>query len=280
MRKKGKWLLFLLVLICCGGFAAYQFLWHQTYDREPPKITMDQDELTLSVSDPESALLQGVTATDAQDGDVTDSLVVESVRGVVANQEFTVTYAAFDSVGNVAKAQRTVHYSDYVSPRFSLTGSLLFRAEASLDIFSVLEAEDVVDGDLTDRIKATMTSGGQQISDPGDYTVEFRVTNSLGDTSYFEAPIRVVAAENSTAAVTLSEYLIYVSKGDKLQPKDYLDSLQVGKEMVSLGRYNSDVFIDVDSNVDTDTPGTYWVDYTVTYGDYIGQSRLIVVVEE
>ena len=280
MRKKGKWLLFLLVLVCCGGFAAYQFLWHQTYDREPPKITMDQDELTLSVSDPESALLQGITATDAQDGDVTGSLVVESVLGVVANQEFTVTYAAFDSVGNVAKAQRTVHYSDYVSPRFSLTGSLLFQAGASLDIFSVLAAEDVVDGDLTERIKATMTSGGQQISEPGDYTVEFRVTNSLGDTSYFEAPIRVVAAENNTAKVTLSEYLIYVSKGEKLQLKEYLESMKAGKDTIPLGRYNSDVFIDVDSNVDTDTPGTYWVDYTVTYGDYIGQSRLIVVVEE
>lgn len=280
MRKKGKWLLLLLVLACCGGFAAYQFLWNQTYDREPPKITMDQDELTLSVSDPESALLQGITATDPQDGDVTGSLVVESVRGVVANQEFTVTYAAFDSAGNVAKAQRTVHYSDYVSPRFSLTGSLLFQSDPSLDIFSVLKAEDVVDGDLTERIKATMTSGGQQISEPGDYTVEFRVTNSLGDTSYFEAPIRVVAAENNAAAVTLSEYLVYASKGEQFQPKEYLDSMKAGKESIALGRYNSDVFIDVDSNVDTDTPGTYWVDYTVTYGDYVGQSRLIVVVED
>ena len=280
MRKKGKWLLLLLVLACCGGFAAYQFLWNQTYDREPPKITMDQDELTLSVSDPESALLQGITATDPQDGDVTDSLVVESVRGVVANQEFTVTYAAFDSAGNVAKAQRTVHYSDYVSPRFSLTGSLLFQSDPSLDIFSVLKAEDVVDGDLTERIKATMTSGGQQISEPGDYTVEFRVTNSLGDTSYFEAPIRVVAAENNAAAVTLSEYLVYATKGEQFQPKEYLDSMKAGKESIALGRYNSDVFIDVDSNVDTDTPGTYWVDYTVTYGDYVGQSRLIVVVED
>ncbi len=280
MRKKGKWLLFLLVLICCGGFAVYQFLWNQTYDREPPKITMDQDELTLSVSDPESALLQGVTATDARDGDVTDSVVVESVRGVVANQEFTVTYAAFDSAGNVTKAQRTVRYSDYVSPRFSLTGSLLFHASSSLDVFSVVKAEDVVDGDLTDRIKATMTSGGQQISAAGDYTVEFRVTNSLGDTSYFEAPIRVIAAESNTATVTLSEYLVYASKGDKIEPKEYLDRLNAGKETISLGHSNSDVSIDVDSNVDTDTPGTYWVDYTITYGDYVGQSRLIVVVED
>ena len=123
MRKKGKWLLLLLVLLCCGGFAAYQLILNQAYDRVPPKITMDSDEITVSVSDSEEQLLQGVTATDARDGDVTSSLVVEAVRGVVANQEFTVTYAAFDGAGNVAKAQRTVHYSDYVSPRFSLTGA-------------------------------------------------------------------------------------------------------------------------------------------------------------
>ena len=280
MRKKGKLLLFLLVLVCCGGFAVYQFLWHQTYDREPPKITMDQDELTLSVSDPESALLQGVTAADAQDGDVTGSLVVESVRGVVADQEFTVTYAAFDRVGNVAKAQRTVHYSDYVSPRFSLTGSLLFQAGSALDIFSVLEVEDVFDGDLTERIKATLTGGGQQISDPGDYTVEFRVTNSLGDTAYLEAPIRVVAPENSNADVTLTDYLVYCSKGDKFQPKDYLKSMKAGGETVDLAQRDSDIKIDVDSNVDTSATGTYWVDYTVTYETYTGISRLIVVVED
>lgn len=280
MRKKGKWLLLLLVLICCGGFAAYQILWTEAYDRDPPRITMDSDELTMSVSDPESTLLQGVTATDPQDGDVTDSLVVESVRGVVAEQEFTVTYAAFDSAGNVTKAQRTVHYADYVSPQFHLTGALLFRSGTSLNIFSVLEAEDVVDGDLTDRIKATLTSGNQQISEPGDYTVEFRVTNSLGDTSYFEAPIRVVAAEGAAADVKLTEYLVYVAKGEKFQPKEYLDTMKAGSETLELGHYDADVSIDVDSNVDTDTPGTYWVDYTITYGNYTGQSRLIVVVED
>jgi hypothetical protein len=280
VRKKGKWLLLLLVLLCCGGFAAYQLIWDQAYDRVPPTITMDSDELTVSVSDSEEQLLQGVTATDARDGDVTSSLVVESVRGVVANQEFTVTYAAFDRAGNVAKAQRTVHYSDYVSPKFNLTGPLLFRSGTSLDIFSVLEAEDVFDGDLTERIKATLTGGGQQISDPGDYTVEFRVTNSLGDTAYLEAPIRVVAPENSNADVALTDYLVYCSKGDKFQPKDYLKSMKAGGETVDLAQRDSDIKIDVDSNVDTSATGTYWVDYTVTYETYTGISRLIVVVED
>ena len=57
MRKKGKWLLLLLVLLCCGGFAAYQLILNQAYDRVPPKITMDSDEITVSVSDSEEQLL-------------------------------------------------------------------------------------------------------------------------------------------------------------------------------------------------------------------------------
>ena len=90
----------------------------------------------------------------------------------------------------------------------------------------------------------------------------------------------MVAAEGAAAEVKLTEYLVYVTKGDKFQPKEYLDTMKAGSETVALGRYNADVFIDVDSNVDTDTPGTYWVDYTITYGNYTGQSRLIVVVED
>ena len=36
----------------------------------------------------------------------------------------------------------------------------------------------------------------------------------------------------------------------------------------------------IDSDVRSGVPGVYTVDYTVTYADYKGCSRLIVVVEE
>ena len=151
MRNKGKILLLALTLLCCAAFAVYQYRYLRTADREPPKISMAQQELTLSVSDPDTHLLEGMSAADARDGDVTPSLIVESVRGVVADKRFTVTYAAFDRAGNVAKAQRTVFYSDYTSPRFSLSAPLIFRAGVSPDAFAPLSAQDVFDGDLTER---------------------------------------------------------------------------------------------------------------------------------
>lgn len=59
------------------------------------------------------ALLAGVTATDAEDGDVTASLLVEGISGRNDDGTVQVTYAAFDSNHHVTKATRAVRYTDY-----------------------------------------------------------------------------------------------------------------------------------------------------------------------
>ena len=108
MGAKGKRALFALVLLCCAAFAVYRYLSGRNVDREPPQITMAQEELSLSVGDPKERLLEGVSAQDAQDGDVTASIVVESVRGLVSDKRFTVTYAAFDAAGEPFVAAGTI----------------------------------------------------------------------------------------------------------------------------------------------------------------------------
>lgn len=234
MGAKGKKALFALVLLCCAAFAEYRCLSSRHIDREPPQITMEQDELSLSVGDPKERLLEGVRAQDAQDGDVTDSIVVESVRGLVSDKRFTVTYAAFDAAGNVSKAQRTVFYKDYTAPRFALSAPLIFREGTSLDVFAPLEAEDVFDGSLKDRIKGTLVSGETQIAQAGEYTVEFRVTNSLGDTAYLTAPVEVLPAGDGGAELTLSSYLTYLKKNAAFVPEYYVTGLSAGGQIISL----------------------------------------------
>ena len=277
MGAKGKKALLALVMLCCAAFAVYRCLGSRHIDREPPQITMAQDELSLSVKDPQEKLLEGVSATDAQDGDVTDSLVVESVRGIVSDKRFTVTYAAFDAAGNVTKAQRTVCYTDYTSPRFVLTAPLIFHEGASLDVFAPLDAKDVFDGSLKDRIKGTLVSGESQVSQAGNYTVEFRVTNSLGDTSYLTAPVQVLPAGSSSAELELSSYITYLKKNADFVPEYYMKDLVVNGQTVSLGNAGAP---SVSSNVDMTKSGTYWVDFAVPYGQYTARTRLLVVVED
>lgn len=276
MGAKGKKALFALVLLCCAAFAVYRCLSSRHIDREPPQITMEQDELSLSVGDPKERLLEGVRAQDAQDGDVTDSIVVESVRGLVSDKRFTVTYAAFDAAGNVSKAQRTVFYKDYTAPRFALSAPLIFREGTSLDVFAPLEAEDVFDGSLKDRIKGTLVSGETQIAQAGEYTVEFRVTNSLGDTAYLTAPVEVLPAEDGGAEVTLSSYLTYLKKNAAFVPEYYVTGVSAGGQIISL----DEASVQITSNVDMTRAGTYWVDYAARYGQKTARTRLLVVVED
>lgn len=214
-----------------------------------------------------------MTATDAHDGDVTSSLLVEFVRGIVADQRFTVTYAAFDAAGNAAKAQRTVRYTDYTNPRYSLSAPLIFRAGSTPDVFSVLGAEDVFDGDLSDRIKGTLVSGESSLLDAGEYTVEFRVTNSLGDTAYLTAPVLLTEPESGAAQLTLSRYLVYLKTNER-----YLQTLETGGQSIRMDA-GSDT-VEIESNVNTAVPGTYYVDYTAEFGRYTGRTRLLVVVED
>ena len=280
MGKKGKWALLVITVLCCLGFAAYLVYTRQIADNTPPEISFTSDLLEVSVEASEDDLLAGVSALDAKDGDVTNSILVEGISGLSSDQLAIVTYAAFDKAGNVAKSQRTLRYTDYHSPRFSLTAPLIFRSGSSFDLLKFISAEDVMDGILDNRIKATLVSGEGALNEEGIYEVEFRVTNSMRDTAYLTVPVEIYPVGLYNATVTLTDYLIYVQPGDLFDYNDYLDTLQVGTETISLSSIPSDVSVSYNSDVNLNTPGTYSVTYTLKKGSYTGYTRLIVVVEE
>lgn len=280
MGKKRIWALLLLTFLCCLGFAAYLFFSQRIVDNTAPEISFASDTLPVSVTASDAELMAGVTAWDNQDGDVTASIVVEGIVGLSSDQLATITYAAFDQAGNVAKAQRTLQYTDYRSPRFSLTAPLVFRSGSSFNVLNYIGAEDVIDGILDDRIKATLVSTEGVLSEEGTYEVEFRVTNSMKDTAYLTIPVDIYSAGMYNATVTLSDYLVYVEQGSSFDYRDFLERFQKGSETVSLKDSPSDVSVSCDSDVNTNVPGAYSVTYTVKSGSYTGYTRLIVVVEE
>lgn len=74
-------------------------------DRTAPVISFEKNDLVYSDGMDESLLLENVTAADDQDGDVSESLLVEKIS-ITAKGDVIVTYAAMDSSNNVAKASR------------------------------------------------------------------------------------------------------------------------------------------------------------------------------
>lgn len=288
--KKQNWLLLFAAVVCLAVFFGYQAVASLSADTQPPSITVSDDIPMLSVLDADAALLTGLTATDDRDGDVSASLLVESVRLKDSDGTVEVTCAAFDSAGNVAKITRQAQYTDYRSPRFSLNQPLLFTYGSSFDVLDLLDATDVLDGDIQHRIRATSLDD-TSVSSLGSHKLQFRVTNSLGDTVTLVLPVEVYTSGTYDLGLTLSDYLVYLDRGSAFDARSYLLSATQGVQTVSLqGTTPANYSVQITGNVDTATAGVYTVDYLVTHTIvnettpensriYTGFTRLIVVVE-
>lgn len=86
--------------------AASAFLYIKL-DRTAPTISFadDDNKLVYTESMKEDELLEGVSAADDVDGDVTDSVLIEKISET-ADGNVIVTYVALDSSNNVAKRSR------------------------------------------------------------------------------------------------------------------------------------------------------------------------------
>ena len=129
------------------------------YGGAAPEILFDSEVISVPTGADDAALLAGVTATDAEDGDVTASLLVEGISGRNDDGTVQVTYAAFDSNHHVTKATRAVRYTDYTKPRFALTQPLVCRTGGNRVLSSYVTAHDSIDGDLSGRVKIALTDG-------------------------------------------------------------------------------------------------------------------------
>lgn len=271
MKKLTAIILSILMVLSVGGLVVYVFHQKTVNGGEAPVIAFASDVLEVPTTATEEDLLQGVTATDAEDGDVTDSILVEGVTRFVSDNTVKVTYAAFDSQSHVTKATRSVRYTDYTSPRFTLSGPLVFTESGVADLLQRVGAQDCIDGDLSGRVKVSSKDNGSLVSSIGSHAVEFRVTNSMGDTAYLTATVDVVNGNANSAQITLSSYLVYLAQGEEFNPGAYVTSFVRGDKTYT----NTADGVAIDSNVDPATPGTYEVTYTVDNS----YTRLIVVVE-
>ena len=267
-------------LICCGGIAVCIVISRLDANQTAPVITFESEERQVAVGITEQELLSDVTAWDEQDGDVTHTLLVEGISNISKEKKATATYVAFDESGNVSKAQRSLFYADYQSPRFSLSRALIFRQGASFNVMRYIGAQDAIDGELDDKVKGTLVGGETGLSELGIHDVEFRVTNSMGETVYLTVPVEVYAAGTYQATLELTDYLVFLKKNAAFSPYNYLATLQSAGETVSMRTIPDNVALEIDSNVNTAVPGTYCVEYTATMHGNKGYSRLIVVVEE
>ena len=286
-------IVFALSLLAFTGYNIYD--WVQD-DRYAPIIEVEQEELKVSIEAEPDELLQGVTASDSKDGDVTDSLVVESISKFLNDDKKIITYAAFDSDHHVGKATREVSYTDYTSPKFSCKTAFRFPVN-TVDFIQAVTARDCIDGDITEKIK--VSPGYSIVTDvPGEYELQLQVSNSSGDVEYLPLTIEIYdpTDRETVPDIQLKKYIVYTKVGKKIDTSKYLNKVFIGsaeyKVSNSSNTYSSRNpyaggtisagYIDIDtSSVDYDTPGTYEVIYKMALdGEHVGKTRLFVVVRE
>ncbi len=290
MRKRSAIILLLLIALCIGAFFGYRTVDAMKTDTKAPEIKVDGTVPQVSVKDPKSALLQGITATDNKDGNVTDSLVVESVTLLDSDGSLEVSCAAFDRAGNVAKAVREAQYTDYQSPKFTLSGPLAYPYTRNFDVMTTVGATDVIEGDIQHRVRATSLED-ESIADMGSHNVQFQVTNALGDTTSCIFPVEVYDPEIYDATLSLTDYLVYVPEGGTFTPKSYLEEFVFRGEETDLTRgMPADYTLKTKGEVLTNSPGVYPVEFRVIYTmkhetdperdqSFTGYSKMIVIVE-
>lgn len=102
-----KSFLAILTLAAIGVTALFCFI-YVTEDRQGPIISVPDEPITFKIGDSEEKLLEGVTAKDKRDGDVTDSLCIEKIQIGDDGTKATITYVAKDSKNNITKVKRVI----------------------------------------------------------------------------------------------------------------------------------------------------------------------------
>lgn len=284
----------IIVLFVLSGisFAGYNVVSRLAEDHTPPEISCDSDTVSVSVEDEDidQELLEGVTAKDNKDGDLTDAVRVSSMSNFTEPGKRTITYAVFDKAGQAATLTRTLEYTDYTSPQIQLSAPLRYSLEEMSDVSLTenMSVDDCLDGDLTSQIRATYNDS-VYIQQPGDYTVTVQVSNSAGDTCSVPLTLTVTDSSDSNEKdkyyPVLSQYIVYTNVGEQVD----LASLVVGLERngseylftdpdaASLPGARENV--SVSGDVDYGTAGTYNVDYQFTSeAGVTATTKLAVVV--
>lgn len=230
-------------------------------DYEAPQLVCDTDMITVSVNDDTKKILQHVKATDSKDGDITDSVIIESVSPFIGKNNAKVTFAVADSDNNVSKLEKDIVYSDYKNPVFEIKKQQVYYTGATkIDLLNGVYASDLLDKDVTHRI--VVTESEIDLSTPGVYPVKYKVTTSKGVTSEITVNAYVYPSRFKDS-IDLSSYLVYTDSDTKIDPMSYLEEYP---EKYFNDNYNDnyEYTFDIIDEVNYEKPGIYYITYRIS----------------
>ena len=262
--------LFVLSLVFFGYAKIAEY---RRTDSTLPTISGPKEPLKISTKYTDEDLLQGLTAYDEKDGDLTDEIMISNFSRLLEKGKCKVNYIVFDSSNQPATFSREVIFTDYRSPRIYLSKPLVFEKNSNENIYSYIGASDILDGDISSLVRVIETNVNSLQA--GRYSVRVEVTNSFGDTTQITLPVHILELIDSKVEIALTQNVVHVKKGNTFDPAKYIkgvanvDGTVLDKKLVK-----------INAAVDTNKPGVYEVIYTAEQNPTSkGLVSLTVVVE-
>jgi len=249
MNKIHIVLLGILIVIILGVI----MLISSTEDKEGPEILFRYHKLTFTEGSDTDELLYGVIAIDSKDGDMSDTLLIESILPSFDDTTAKVTYAARDKENNITKKNLIVNYISMNSIKSDEPKSGDKLSEASETIPTQAPTVSVLD-------EVTTNAGSE-----GTIPIEDNVDETSGE---------VTAAKTEEAVpewipvIKLNRKEISLKKGTKFDFLDYVESITDDKDD-TYTIYNR---IKIEGFYTMKSVGTYIIEYYVT-DSYWNQSE-------
>lgn len=237
-------------------------------DRTAPVISFSNEKIVYTDGMDEEELLNGVSAYDEQDGDVSYSLLIEKVSNT-ADGQVVVTYAAKDASNNVAKNSRIIMTKGMEEE----TGDTPLPGP-EMESESETESETEIETEIQ-----TDSSGEEDQEEEQEPVQEARQDieqeNGAGAIDNEEGQAEAVR-ENMAPVLTLSSSSISVSAGTATV--DWNSCIQ---QLTDDNDSREQLFANLvmEGHVDLNTPGTYPVVlYTRDSEGAVSERRSVAVV--
>ena len=192
--------------------------------------------------------MAGVTANDAEDGDLSAAIQVFGEVDTTVPGYYQLTYSVMDSMGTVGSVDRTVNVDNHV-PTIRGANGLLLPLGAPFNPMEGITASDKEDGDLTSAVQVT---GSVDTSKGGLYSLLYTVTDRHGAEGY---ALRAVVVENNVPTIAGLD-AVTITHGQAFDPLAGVTATDTEDGDITGN-------IQVSDNLDTTRPGAYVLTYTV-----------------
>lgn len=268
MKRKVVTITAFTVIVCLFLFCITLYLLE---DKDAPVIEIVDDSVVYQGDQNEGVLLTGVKAFDKQDGDVTASLVIESIHELATGDKVSVIYAARDSKNNVVKKERILEYV-----KLDVVGANVVTKEEQDELASNHDSEVTNEENNNTNLESQVETPSDGITGDleSEQDTEETETDVIDNEEINQEEDNIPLVSTGDPIIKLNTYEVTIAAGGYFNPMNYIEDAvddvdDAWRRIRIVGEYH------------TSTPGEYTLEYYVvdSDGNQSNVERLRLVVE-